>query len=270
VPGAGNAPLSVVAQISATDANGTKVTYIVDWGDSSPASIGTLDTVTPSDSLPHTFPFAGQFTVHAHAFDAPGASASASQGVSAGPIVDSDGDGMPNGYEAAHSCLDAATADGATDSDGDALTNFDEYQAGTDPCAPDTDLDGCNDSHELRPTKAQGGQRDPTDAYDFFSVPLPVLSAAHTNGTRDRSVSIGDVIAVLYYVGTASGQGANGNGVSYDTDLNANGVPDGQEYDRSPGGDGSRTWLTGAPNGTVTIGDAIAALGQVGDDCGAP
>ena len=242
----------------------------MDWGDASPSSTGTLDTLTPTDSIPHTFAFAGQFTVHVHASDAPGASASASRGVNAGPITDSDGDGMPDGYEAAHSCLDAGSADGGADSDGDALTNLAEYQAGTDPCAPDTDLDGCNDAHELRSVKAQGGQRDPTDAYDFYSVPLPVLSAAQTNGTRDQIVNIGDVIAVLYYVGTATGQGVNGNGVSYDTDVNANGVPDGQEYDRSPGGDGSRMWLTGAPNGSVSIGDAIAALGQVGDDCGAP
>src|SRR5207248_6126394 len=97
--GQGDAPLSVIAQLSATDPNTPNVTYIVDWGDASPSSIGTLNTLGPSDSIPHTFSFAGGFTVRAQAFDVPGASASASGSVSVNPIVDSDGDAMPDGYE---------------------------------------------------------------------------------------------------------------------------------------------------------------------------
>ena len=266
--GQGNAPLSVIAQLSATDPNTPNVTYIVDWGDASPSSIGTLNTLGPSDSIPHTFSFVGGFTVRAQAFDVPGASASASSSVSVNPIVDSDGDAMPDGYETAHSCLNPSAADGDSDADGDGLTNLAEYQDGTDPCASDTDLDGCDDARELGAVRTHGGQRDPTDAYDFFTVPRPALTTDSPNGTRDPIVNIADVIAVLFYVGTATGRHLpNANGVLYDTDLNANGVPDGQEYDRTPAGDGSRLWLTGPPNGAVTISDAVAALGQLGDAC---
>ncbi|MEW5804660.1 MAG: chitobiase/beta-hexosaminidase C-terminal domain-containing protein [bacterium] len=72
---------------------------------------------------------------------------------------DSDGDGLPDGYERSHSCLDpcdastpAATADsghGASgDPDGDGIDNLAEYHWGTDPCLKDTDGDGLDDGLE--------------------------------------------------------------------------------------------------------------------------
>jgi hypothetical protein len=53
----------------------------------------------------------------------------------------------------------------------------------------------------------------------------------------------------------------------YNSDLNANGVLDGREYDRAPSSDGSKPWRSSAPNAVVSIADALIALNQVGDNC---
>ena len=42
---------------------------------------------------------------------------------------------------------------------------------------------------------------------------------------------------------------------------------DGQEYDRTPGGIAGQPWRSGAPNGAVSIQDALVALNQVGTNC---
>jgi hypothetical protein len=54
-----------------------------------------------------------------------------------GPMVyfpDADWDGLPDDYEAANSCLAANSADDEADADFDSLSNFREYQLGTNPC----------------------------------------------------------------------------------------------------------------------------------------
>lgn len=49
------------------------------------------------------------------------------------PILDSDGDGMPDAWEITHGLNPRNAADAALDSDGDGQTNLQEYVAGTDP-----------------------------------------------------------------------------------------------------------------------------------------
>ena len=82
-------------------------------------------------------------------------------------------------------------------------------------------------------------------------------------------MSIADAIAVLAYVGTTASNpdAANSNGATYGSDLNANGVADGIEYDRSKSNDPEQPWRSGPPRGFVSLASAIVALAQVGTDC---
>ena len=67
--------------------------------------------------------------------------------------ADSDGDGLPDGWEVAHVLdpMDSTGYNGADgDPDGDGLTNFEEYQIGTDPTNPDSDGDGVSDWFEVK------------------------------------------------------------------------------------------------------------------------
>ena len=61
----------------------------------------------------------------------------------------------------------------------------------------------------------------------------------------------------------------NGNGAIYGSDFNANGITDGQEYDRTIP-NSAKPYRSGPPSGAVQIGDAIVALNQVGANCTAP
>ncbi len=54
----------------------------------------------------------------------------------AASFADTDGDGVPNGWEAAHGLCENDPNDGARDSDGDGASNRNEYQADTDPLDP--------------------------------------------------------------------------------------------------------------------------------------
>jgi outer membrane protein assembly factor BamB len=131
----------------------------------------------------------------------------------------------------------------------------------------DSDGDGCPDVKELGPDWHNGGQRDPHDPWDFFDVPVPAIRAGFTTGQRNGAISISDALAVLAYVGTQTGGPANVNGIRYDDDLNANGIPDGQEYDRTSSTTPGQPWRSNAPNGSVAIQDVLVALAQVGTNC---
>jgi serine protease AprX len=65
-------------------------------------------------------------------------------------LADTDGDTMPDGWEALNDGLDPGDpGDGDGDPDGDGLVNTNELYWGTDPDNPDSDYDGVNDGDEV-------------------------------------------------------------------------------------------------------------------------
>ena len=110
---------------------------------------------------------------------------------------------------------------------------------------------------------ASGGGRDATNKGDFFDVDTGNPAA------KNGAISISDTIAVLVYIGTNSAHpaAANLNGRTYGGDDNNDGTTNGETFDRSPGASNGTVFLTGAPNGAVSIADAISSLNQIGANC---
>src|SRR6266436_1106819 len=63
--------------------------------------------------------------------------------------LDADASGIPDWYEMKYGLEPGSAALAAADSDGDGLTNLQEYQHGTDPHKADTDGDGLSDGMEV-------------------------------------------------------------------------------------------------------------------------
>ena len=116
--------------------------------------------------------------------------------------------------------------------------------------APDSDGDGCRDSHEST------WSLDAWNGWDFYSVPVPALFTAPnpTTDFRDGIVAASDAQVVFAYFKI----GAKTGTTEYEEDLNLNGIKDGVEYDRTAVGPGE----SGPPDGVLSASDAQVAFAQ--------
>jgi hypothetical protein len=185
-----------------------------------------------------------------------------------------------------------ATPEPPLDSDGGGAPDFLELAVGGNPSDPaddaailaaDSDRDGCANGEELAgaaaPAPGSTGAYDPLAPYDFYDVPAPANPDPIPNGTVNQAVTLADVLAVLFYVGTFDNGGPNSNGVDYDSlkDGDVNGDTAlteldeaGRRYDRSPSPLPNPPLDAGPPNGAVNLSDVLANLAQVGLSCAGP
>ncbi|MFA7256194.1 MAG: S8 family serine peptidase, partial [Kiritimatiellales bacterium] len=108
---------------------------------------------------------------------------------------DTDGDGMPDGWEVDNS-FDPLVNDSALDADSDGLTNLQEYTLGTDPHNADTDGDTMPDGWEysymppLNPTNSLDGLIDSdgdglTNRYEYSNGCNPTNTDTDADGMPD-------------------------------------------------------------------------------------
>jgi hypothetical protein len=121
--------------------------------------------------------------------------------------------------------------------------------------AADDDLDGCSEKQEFGSYAVLGGQRDPSNRWDFFDVPTGAPPA------RDRVVSGGDIAAVVARFGTFGDPGDDPlspppTAPAYHTAFDRGGV--------MAGGD---LWDQLPPNGSISSADIGAVVAQFGHSC---
>lgn len=97
------------------------------------------------------------------------------------PVMDTDGDGLSDTFEAGLDCLDASVSDATLDPDNDGLPSVTEFDLATNPCEGDTDRGGELDGSEV------AGGRDPLLRTDDKLPGVAFLTVDHeiTHAERD-------------------------------------------------------------------------------------
>ncbi|MBN1389716.1 MAG: PKD domain-containing protein [Candidatus Thermoplasmatota archaeon] len=105
-------------------------------------------------SIEWDFPAAGTYLVTLRVTDEAGNMRQAQVNITVNGVRnddDFDGDGLPNDWEKEHSFNEYDPTDASVDSDGDGLSNLEEYLNETDPRDSDTDNDGVKDGEDWDP-----------------------------------------------------------------------------------------------------------------------
>lgn len=107
---------------------------------------------------------------------------------------DTDGDGMPDGWEVINGLNPTQAGDAVTDLDGDGLNNLQEYLAGTDPRNVDSDGDGLSDGAEVNvyltsPVLADSDQDGLDDGYEVSLGSDPRRADSNGNYVSDGQMN---------------------------------------------------------------------------------
>lgn len=111
-------------------------------------------------------------------------------------VSDSDGDGIPDSWEAAMGLDPRDRTDGARDADGDGLSNLEEFRRGTDPRKKDSDSDGLEDGREVslgtNPTAADTDGDGVSDGDEVAGRTDPLRADSDSDGLSDgQEASLG-------------------------------------------------------------------------------
>lgn len=180
----------VIQSLGMVDGNATFLGYRMGF-----AAIelrGADASVLTSNDIPHDLCWAEWKSIRLNIHFIPGPSANpyyALEGYGTlDRTIDSDGDGVSDGAELAHACIDGCAGD--TDADGDSLLDRIEIAAGSDPCSTDTDGDGLDDSVDSNPlvalTPEELSQQIDDLATDVGSMPSSAFEGPNANAQAGR------------------------------------------------------------------------------------
>jgi len=190
---------------------------------------------------------------------------------------DPDGDGLPSYVEttgAGGTGTDPndpdtdgdLILDGDEDCDGDSLSNLVEVTStGTDPCTPDdgdSDLDGCANIQELGGNPEAGGDRDPSNFWDFYDVWTHPVGSPSTWERNSGVDLLGDIFGVV------GRYGAEGNPFADPLVEPTTATGYHPDFDRSPQPSGAPKWQMGRGDGTIDLlTDIFGVAFQFGHSC---
>lgn len=135
------------------------------------------------------------------------------------------------------------------DTDGDTIANDSD---------DDDDGDGCSDIEELSNEPLRGGNRNPHVFWDYFDTPGP-------GNVRDQAIVVSDISRVVARFGSFQ-MPPPAKGEAFAQALTppppAPAYHPGFDRTQAPGG------FTGPPNGSITVTDIQAVVGQFSSSCG--
>ena len=151
------------------DEDGYITQYYWDFGDGTESGWINLSTIE------HNWDNTGTYTITLTVMDDDGATSSVSYDINVtkldgdgngdGNDNDTDADGLPNAWELEFGLDPFDPSDANLDTDGDSLTNHEEYILGTDPTKFDTDGDGVIDSSDAFPLDKAASVDSDGDGY---------------------------------------------------------------------------------------------------------
>ena len=147
--------------------------------------------------------------------------------------ADSDGDGLPDGWEVSNGLNPTNGGDANADPDGDGLTNAQEYAQGTNPNNSDTDGDGKPDNTDQFPTDPNDGEYSDSDGDGIPDAYDPDFSESDAGSGNGGTEGGGESDAGGEGQGEGQGEGEG------DGDGKPQGRPSGAGGNTSSQGSGS-------------------------------